>query len=835
MVESGEKENEEVTGTLFAELLLPVPVARHFTYRVPATWNDRIRVGQRCIVPFGQRKILTGIVVNIHSHPPQEYEAKYLLDILDEHEILTPVQFKLFNWMAAYYMCAPGEVLQAALPAGLKLSSESMVQIHPSFSLDESDFSFSDKELMVLKHLENEPASYSDIAKLLGVKSIYSILKSLTSKEAVLIYESVRERYHPKTEKRIRLMPDYLTKSALEKLFEVVSTKPKQETVILKYLQAVPVFQDAKSNDQGVARKALLDEDVSESSLQTLIRNGILEEFEKIVPRFGFADSIAPPLLLSEQQEQARNRILEALDKTGAALLQGVTGSGKTEIYIDLIRRALDGGSQVLYLLPEIALTTQIVLRLQRVFGSTMGVYHSKFSDNERVEVWNGVLNGTFRFVVGVRSAVFLPFDNLGLIIVDEEHDPSYKQHDPAPRYHARDVARMIGQFHSAKVLMGTATPSCETYYQAVTGKIGHILLSERFGEASLPEIVFADLSRERKQKSMKGEFSSRLLKEIKDTLSSNNQVILFQNRRGHSPLVQCQDCGWIPKCINCSVSLTYHQYRHAMVCHYCGYREALPQQCTECSSARILTLGYGTEKLEEEIKLHFPEANTARMDLDTTRNRSSYESIIGDFEQGKTNILVGTQMVTKGLDFGNVSLVGIFDADRMMHYPDFRSYERAFQLMLQVSGRAGRREKKGKVVIQTSQPQHPLFGYVSTQRVTEFLNDQLDDRRTHSYPPFTRLIEITLRHMDRSLCYQAAQQLSAGIQKQVKGTTLLGPTEPMISKIRNEYVQSILLKIPRDQGRLSDIKGILQASAERLAQTKEFRNVRVVFDVDPV
>lgn len=822
--------------TIFAELVLPVPIPKLFTYRVPAAWNERVKTGQRAIVPFGQRKVLTGVIAKLHNNPPKEYEAKYLLEILDENEIITPLQFQLYDWIAGYYMCTLGEVMNAALPSGLKLSSESMVQVHPAFQIDESTLDFSEKEKLLLSHLASESMSYSDVAKLLDVKSIYSILKSLNSKEAIILFEKVKEKYRPKTERRIRLHAEYLKKDTLESLFITLSSKPKQESVLLKYLQEVPAFHDTTLNERGISRLSLLGEDVSESSLSTLVKNKILEEFEIVVPRFGFdVDPVQHPLLLSEKQEVARNKILESFETHGMALLHGITSSGKTEIYIDLIRRALDGGSQVLYLLPEIALTTQIVQRLKKIVGPSMGVYHSKFSDNERVEVWNGILNGKFKFVVGVRSSIFLPFDNLGLIIVDEEHDPSYKQQDPAPRYHARDVALVMAQHHRAKVLLGTATPSCESYYQASTGKSVLVSLTERFGEAKLPEIVFADLSSERKQKTIKGEFSNLLLREIKDTISNKEQVILFQNRRGHSPLVQCEDCAWVPTCINCAVSLTYHQYRHALICHYCGYREELPKQCPTCASRRILTLGYGTEKLEEELKIHFPEAVVSRMDLDTTRTRSGYESILENFEKGDTDILVGTQMVTKGLDFDKVNLVGIFDADRMMHYPDFRSYERAFQLIVQVSGRAGRREKQGKVIIQTSNPKHPLFAFVLQHDIISFLAEQLADRELHAYPPFARLIEITFKHTDKNIGRRCAEGFADQVRKELGGIRLMGPGEPMISKIRNEFLHTVLLKIPRNQGKLHLIKHALQSLTERTLEDKLFRSVKIVFDVDPI
>lgn len=821
--------------TRFAEIVLPVPIARLFTYRVPKEWQEKVKVGQRVIVPFGQKKIHTGIVVTIHHQPPKDYEAKYILELLDEHEVIYAPQFQLYQWIADYYLCTMGEVVNAALPSGLKLSSESMVQLRPGFDIEESDFDFSEKERILIARIKSDTLSYSDVSKLLGAKSIYSILKSLSAKEAIILFEQVKEKFKPKTEKHIRINPEHANKKSLEALFEKFSTKPKQEAALLKYLQEVPVFSHPELNLQGLPKSKLMDGEISESSIGTLIKNKVLEEFEVIVPRFGFPDNaLNHPVLLSETQEKVRNEILKGFEEHTATLLHGVTGSGKTEIYIDLIRKAMEGGSQVLYLLPEIALTTQIVQRLKKMFGSEMGVYHSKFSDNERVEVWNGVLTGKFRFVVGVRSAIFLPFDNLGLIIVDEEHDSSYKQHDPAPRYHARDVAMVMAQIHHAKVLLGSATPSVESYYQAKSGKYGLVTLLERFGEAQLPEIIFADLLQEKRRKTNKGEFSSLLLNEIKDALKKNEQVILFQNRRGYSPMVQCEDCNWIPKCINCSVSLTYHQYRHAMICHYCGYREELPKQCPTCSSKRILTLGYGTEKLEEELKLHFPEAKIQRMDLDTTRSRTGYETIIEGFESGETNILVGTQMVTKGLDFDRVSLVGVFDTDRMMHFPDFRSYERAFQLITQVSGRAGRREKKGKVVLQTSDPNHLLFRYVIENDVQAFLQDQLLDRQEHFYPPYTRLVEITIKHTDKKIAVALSDQFASELKGQLKGIRILGPGEPMISKMRNEYLMAIMVKINRDQGKLHEIKNTLSNTASQLLEIKEYRSARIVFDVDP-
>ncbi|GHN01216.1 primosomal protein N' [Cytophagales bacterium WSM2-2] len=822
--------------TLFAELVIPVPVAKLFTYRVPALLNEKIKIGQRAIVQFGAKKIQTGIILNVHNNPPRDYEAKYILELLDDNEIVYSQQLQLYQWIAEYYMCTLGEVVNAALPSGLKLSSESIVQINPRFDLETSEFDFSEKEKILLQRLKDEPLGYSAIVKIVGSAKIYNLLKSLSSKEAIIIFEQVKEKYKPKTERRIRLAGNLTSRKALELLFETIAKKPKQEALLLKYLQFVPVFTDASLNEKGLVKSSLVDEETSDSVIRTLVKNKVLEEFDITVPRFGFDDPQQEyPILLSETQEKTRNSIIKFFEEKNTVLLHGVTGSGKTEIYIDLIKRALDGGNQVLYLLPEIALTTQIVLRLKKIFGSALGVYHSKFSDNERVEVWNGVLSGKFRFVIGVRSSVFLPFDNLSLIIVDEEHDSSYKQQDPSPRYHARDVALVIAQMHHAKVILGSATPSVESYYHATAGRYGLVTLKERFGTSTLPAILFADLASEKKRKTNKGEFSSLLLNEINEVTSKKEQVILFQNRRGYAPVVQCEDCGWVPKCINCAVSLTYHQFRHAMVCHYCGYREPLPSQCPQCTSKRILTIGYGTEKLEEELKLFFPEVRTERMDLDTTRTKSGYEDIITGFESGETGILVGTQMVTKGLDFDNVGLAGVFDADRLMHFPDFRSHERAFQLITQVSGRAGRREKQGKVVIQTSNPKHHLFSFVTDNDVTGFLKDQLADRQHNFYPPFARLIEITFKHTDRKIVREFAETITEQFKSKLKGMKILGPGEPMISKIRNEFLLHILLKIPRDQGHLAEIKKLLQDNASHFQLQKEFRNVKVVFDVDPV
>ena len=829
-------EQDESRKTIFAELLLPVPIPKLFTYRIPFALNDFVKIGQRAIVQFGDRKILTGIIISLHETPSKEYEAKYILEILDEFPIVSDQQLKLYHWIADYYFCTLGEVMNAAIPSGLKLSSESMAQIHPSLNLDESDHSFSEKELMLLNHLKHEAMGYTEISKLLGTKQIYSILKSLTRKDAIILFEEVKEKYRPKTEKKIRLHQNYTTPQSIENLFQTVGSKPKQEAVLLKYLQEIPLLHDASKNKNGLSKKTILQGDISESSLNTLIKNNIFEEFDVVIPRFNFDDkSESKQILLSEEQEKAQTEIFNSFDQHGITLLHGITGSGKTELYINLIKKALDSEAQVLYLLPEIALTTQIVQRLKKVFGAAMGVYHSRFSDNERVEVWNGILNGSLKFVVGVRSSIFLPFDNLALIIVDEEHDQSYKQQEPAPRYHARDVALVLAKIHHAKVLLGSATPSIESYYHAVNNKYGLVKLNKRFGNAQLPTILLADMAKERKQKTIKGEFSKLLLTSITETINQKEQVIIFQNRRGYSPMVNCEDCGWVPKCVNCAVSLTYHQFKHALICHYCGYREALSNNCPTCSSTRLKTVGYGTEKLEEELKFLFTEANIQRMDLDTTRTKSSYETIIDQFEKGETNILVGTQMVTKGLDFDKVSLVGGFNADRMMHFPDFRSYERAYQLITQVSGRAGRRGKAGKVVIQTADPDNPILKFILKNNFDEFFKTEIADRKQHYYPPFTRLIEINVKHTDKKTCSLTAQHLAEVLRSTVTNAKILGPGEPMISKIRNQYLMNILIKVSRNNTDLISLKQKLHEVISTLSKEKEHRNSRIIVDIDPV
>ncbi|MDN5214079.1 primosomal protein N' [Fulvivirgaceae bacterium BMA12] len=823
--------------TFFASILLPVPIPKAFTYRIPKALESSVVVGSRVIVQFGRKKILTGIVADRHETPPEAYEAKYILEVLDGYPVMTSLQIKLLYWVAEYYMCTIGEVLNAALPSGLKLSSQSSIQLHPDFDAESGDHQFSEKEELILNALKHRiTLTYDEVTAVLQQKSIYPILKSLLTKDAILIFEKVKEKFKPKKIGKVRLAQSFIEdNSLLEGLFEKLEKKPRQLEVLLKYLQEVPVYHHPEKNIAGLNKKSLIAANLSPSSLKTMVKNGVFETFDEIVSRFDHnnTDTAPIPAEFSPAQNQAMGELMEVFTKKDIALLHGITGSGKTEIYINLITKNLENGNQVLYLLPEIALTTQIVKRLMKVFGSQMGVFHSKYSDNERVEVWNGVLSGKFSFVVGVRSSVFLPFDNLGLIIVDEEHDNSYKQFDPAPRYHARDVAMVLAGFHHAKVLLGSATPSLESYYLASQDKYGLVKLDQRFGGGKLPAFKLINVLKERKKKTMREDFSPQLLEAIKQALQSQEQVIIFQNRRGYAPYITCEECNWIPKCESCAVSLTYHMYINQLRCHYCGHQEKPVAACPACGSTKLKTMGFGTEKLEEDLKSFFPEATIRRMDLDTTRSKYSYQNIIDDFEKGDTDILVGTQMLSKGLDFGGVNMVGILDADRMINFPDFRSTEKTFQLITQVSGRAGRRNKTGEVYIQTSQIDHPLFQKITGHQYLQMYKDELVEREKYKYPPFVRLIKITLKHPQKPICHKASRYLHNLLKSNLGASRILGPNEPLISKIRNLYLMEIMVKIERSKVNLKNAKKALRDCITAIETDRQFKGIRIIVDVD--
>ena len=826
----------EPDDTLFVDVALPLPIPQLYTYRVPTEFNELVKNGIRVIVQFGRQKVITGVIFHVHTNPPEIYTAKPLLDILDATPVLHKVQLKFMRWIADYYLCTLGEVLNAALPSGLKLSSESRIQLHPEHSWQESRYEFDDKELLLLAALENNDSmTYQQAADVIELKSAFKYIKSLVQKEVVLIYEELKERYKPKKIKMIKLNTELAAdQSMLEEVFESLKNKPKQSDLLLKYLQVVPVYQNPELNDVGLEKKSLIDAGFSLSSLNTLKKNGILEEFEIIISRFGEStDAAFKDIKLSEKQEAAKEEIYQHFQDKHTVLLHGITGSGKTEIYIEMIKDAIANGTQALYLLPEIALTAQIVNRLKAVFGDRVGVFHSKFSDNERVEVWHGLMEGRFDFIVGVRSAIFLPFDHLGLIIVDEEHENSYKQFDPAPRYNARDAALYLGHLHGAKTVLGSATPSLESYTHAQQQKYGLVTLTERYGKTRLPEVHTANLAKEKKQKSTTGDFTSVLMEHIIQALDNKEQVIIFQNRRGYSSYVTCDDCGFIPNCHRCAVSLTYHQYKNQLNCHYCGHKEVVPVTCPACGSTNIKTVGIGTEKIEEELKLLYPDTRIQRMDLETTRSKYAYQQIIHEFERGNIDILVGTQMVSKGLDFDNVSLVGVFDIDRMIHFPDFRSMERTFQLTTQVSGRAGRRKKRGKVVVQTRDPEQHVLRWIENHDYETFYQAEMEERKNYHYPPFTKMIHLTVKSKDKNLTYDAAQFIANQLREDLGPTRVLGPQEPLINKIRDRFLMDVFLKIERKYS-MEAVKERIKAVKLQILQEKRFSRVDIIADVDP-
>lgn len=825
---------EEVT--YFADLILPVPIPSLFTYRVPREMNESITVGARVIVQFGPKKVLTAVIAKIHHTPPTKYQAKYILELLDDGPIVTTKQLELFNWIAEYYLCTIGEVLNVALPSGLKITSQSRIQMNPEFEYDDL---LTDQEFVVVEEIRKQQTlSYEEVERLLGKSNITSIIKSLVGKRAVILFEEVKEKYKPKVIKKVRLTKDYLTNDSLVTLTKSLDKLPKQQEILIRYLSHIPVYNHAELNVKGLDKSIFTqDGNISDSSLNTLIKRGVFEQFDVIISRLDeIPNAPMGEIVLSDSQITASDKIYDLFSRKEVVLLHGVTGSGKTEVYIELIKKVLENGAQVLFLLPEIALTTQIVVRLRKVFGDVMGIYHSKFSDNERVEVWKGILEGKFQFIVGVRSAILLPFDNLGLIIVDEEHETSYKQHDPAPRYHARDVAVMMAYLHKGKTLLGSATPSLESYFHARHERYGLVEMSERFGQAAMPTFELVDIKKEKRSKKMKNEFSSVLLENIAFNLKNKQQTILFQNRRGYSPYMQCETCNWIAECANCDVSLTYHMRARELQCHYCGHKEEVPRICPACGSHHVKTMGFGTEKIEEELNALFPSIRVQRMDMDTTRAKNAYQQIIKEFEIGETDILVGTQMISKGLDFDNVSVVGIFDADRMIHFPEFRASERAFQMLTQVSGRAGRRaDRPGKVIIQTSNPAQKILERIVNNDYVGMYESEILEREGFHYPPFTRLIKLTVKHIDEKTSRQAANVLAEKLVTKLGVGRVLGPQAPMVERVRNQFLFDILIKLEREKINFKAAKSFIQEKVIDVLSDKTLKSIQIVIDVDCV
>lgn len=819
------------------DLVLPLPIPNLYTYRVPKEWNEELAVGKRVIAQFGKgTKMYTAIILKIHETAPA-YEAKYIDSILDESPIVNSFQLELWKWIGSYYMATPGDVMNAALPSSLKLASETKILLHADYREVMDDLS--DNEYLIIEALEvRNELNLAEMSEILGIKNIHGYIKRLIEKKAIVVEEELKRRYKPKMESYVQLTEDADQEDRLKDIFDELGRAPKQLELLMGFIQ----LNQRYSSQPKRVKKIDLQKAVNSSAagVNSLVKKGIFEIYEEEVNRINIDELGNKELFtLNEYQEIAYQEIKTHFEKDKVTLLHGVTSSGKTEIFIRLIEEQIALGKQVLYLLPEIALTAQIVGRLRKVFGDKVGVYHSKYNENERVEVWNEVLNfksntadRRFQIILGARSALFLPYSDLGLIIVDEEHESTFKQYDPAPRYQARDASIVLAQLYKANVLLGSATPSIESYQNAKEGKFGLVELFKRHGNVQMPEILCADIKEATRKKKMKSLFSPLLFEEMELALENKEQIILFQNRRGYSPIMICETCGHTAGCKNCDVGLTYHKYKNVLNCHYCGYYIPMPKVCPACGDTAIKVKGFGTEKIEEELGILFPDAKVARMDLDTTRAKNAYHTIISQFENHEVDILVGTQMVTKGLDFSNVSLVGVLNADNMLHFPDFRSYERSYQLMSQVAGRAGRKSKRGKVIIQSYNPDHQIIRNVIDNDYTTMFTNEIIDRRNFKYPPFYRLIQVTLRHRELAAVNRAADYFARDM-KAVFGNRVLGPEFPGIAKIRNSYHKQIILKIEK-KASINTAKEHLRTIYANAINLSEFKGVRVMFDVDP-
>lgn len=823
----------------FVDVIVPLPLPGRFTYRIPEALADKVAAGYRVIVPFGSRKFYTALVEKLHAEPPEGYEIKDVVEVLDNHPVLLPGQLRFWQWLADYYMCTVGEVYKAALPSGMKLESETVVTVEEEFV---AEAPFSPRELQVWNAMLRKPAqTITQIGKESGLKNVLPVVRRLLERGAIKVKEEVKRSFRPRTRACVSLAPDYFDEARLSAVFDELGKAPKQLALLMKYVEmsGAPAALTLRNSSllKDVSRADLLEAaGVSSAVLAGLVRRGVLIPVIQEIGRLagGLPLEVVPLNPLSEGQRRAFDDIVACFSEKDVCLLHGVTSSGKTEVYIHLIKRMLEQQKQVLYLLPEIVLTTQLTERLKRVFGDRLGIYHSKYPDAERVEIWQKQLSDTpYDIIVGVRSSVFLPFRRLGLVIVDEEHEATYKQQDPAPRYHARNAAIVLASFSGAKTLLGTATPSLESYHNARAGKYGLVTLGERFGQVRLPEVEIVDIKELHRKRRMTGPFSPVLLGAMQQALAGGEQVILFQNRRGFAPMLECHVCGWVPKCRNCDVSLTYHKRLNQLTCHYCGYTYSVPVCCPACGSTELDKRGFGTEKIEDDIQLLFPEARVARMDMDTTRTRQAYERIIADFQNGRTDILIGTQMVTKGLDFGRVSVVGILNADTLLNYPDFRSYERAFQMMTQVAGRAGRRNRQGRVILQTKTPDLPLIGQVVTNDYDAMFCNQMEERDMFHYPPFCRLICLYMKHRDErvldSLAVEAASRL-----RQLFGGRVLGPDMPPVARVQMYHIRKILLKVETEAS-VSRVREALGGVINCLTADERYRSAMIYFDVDPL
>lgn len=811
---------------LYADVVLPLSLQGLYTYAVPSGLAHSVQEGSRVIVQFGKKKFYTAIVFKVYTSEKEISPVKDIVSVLEDYPIVTRSQLKFWEWVSFYYMCSLGDVYRAAVPSALKLESETHVLLNPEF---EGDKLLTPNETKVFYQLSASKAqSIGEIQKQTGLANVIPAIKSLVDKGAARINEDIHNAFVAKTQSAVRLARSY-TEEELSRILDDLNKAKKQQYLLSEFLHL-------SSENNLVTKKQLMDTSgVSPAVLSELVRKGILEIYDFEVSRFDYGETdFDSAFKLNEYQQKAYGEVIQSFKEKDVTLLHGVTSSGKTEIYIQLIKDVLNEGKQVLYLLPEIALTTQITNRLKSVFGNKLAVYHSKFNDNERAETWNRLLkNGDTQVVLGARSAIFLPFRDLGLIIVDEEHEGSYKQQEPAPRYNARNAAIVLADMCGAKVLLGTATPSLETYFNALSGRYGLVELIKRHEDIELPHIAVVNTKELRRKKQMKSVLSLPLIENMKTALLKKEQVILFQNRRGFASMLECKNCSWTPHCSHCDVSLTYHKGQRSMICHYCGAVYPVPAECPDCKTPTLEVLGYGTERIEEEVSEIFPDSAIARMDLDTTRGKKSYEQIISRFEENETNILIGTQMVSKGLDFDNVSIVGILNADNLLNYPDFRAYEKAYQLMTQVSGRAGRKNKRGLVMLQTSHPSHPVINYVKNNDYSSFYRMQLEERKVFRYPPFFRLITIVVRGRDENSVENAAKQFTESL-RQSFGQRILGPGKPPVSRIQSLYIRNIILKIENNAS-IQKVRDTIHYHQALVFANPAFKPILLHYDVDPM
>ncbi len=824
--------------TIFIDVILPLSVPNLYTYRLPEELNDFIQVGQRAVVPFGRgRKLYSALVKNIHHTPPSEYQAKYVESLLDEYPIVNDKQLEHWDWIKNYYLANPGDVFNAALPGALKLASETKVLLNSSFDGD-INTDLTDNEYLIFEALEvRNILTLQEIAEILNIKNVHRIVKSLIEKRVIVVEEDIKRKYKPKIVQFVRLTDYADNEKTLKLIFDDLSRANKQLETLMSFIHLSKRYDNPIEVKKVDLQKST---NVTSALINQMVKKNIFEVYDVQEDRIGdYLKELEGEKTLNEHQEKAYTEIKDLFKDKDVVLLHGVTGSGKTEIYIKLIKEAIAKGEQVLYLLPEIALTTQLIARLQKVFGDTIGVYHSKFNENERVEIWNSVLNfnhtksSKFQVIMGARSSMFLPFSKLGVVIIDEEHENSFKQYEPSPRYNARDASIVLAHIHKAKVLMGSATPAVESYWNAQQGKYGLVELNKRHGGVMLPEVLCADIKEASRKKQMKSHFSPLLMELMEEAFKNEEQVILFQNRRGYAPYLICEECGHVPMCNSCDVSLTYHKFANILKCHYCGYSKQMPTSCSACGSTRVKLKGFGTEQIEEELALYFPDQTVARMDADTTKTKNAYQKLINDFEDRNIDILVGTQMVTKGLDFDNVSLVGIMNADNMLNFPDFRAFERSYQLMSQVSGRAGRKAKRGKVLIQTYDPYHSIIRQVIDHNYIEMYNDEISQRRKFHYPPFQRLIHFTLKHRDRDVLNAGAEEFANALKADF-GARVLGPDFPAIARIRNLYNKNIMVKVEREAS-VKKTRELILEIKNKFETFSDYKSIRIAIDVDPL